>query len=50
MSDFLVARARALAAAGEGMKDEAKLRALLDQARAAKWQAVIPALEAALAT
>jgi hypothetical protein len=49
MMDFLVARARVLAAAGEGRKDEAKIRALLDQARAAKWQAVIPALEAALA-
>jgi hypothetical protein len=49
MSDFLVARARAIAAAGEGHKDAAQLRALIDQARAAKWQAVIPALEAALA-
>jgi phage terminase Nu1 subunit (DNA packaging protein) len=49
MSDFLVARARAIAAAGEGRKDAAQLRALIDQAHAAKWQAVIPALEAALA-
>ncbi|HEX3064181.1 MAG TPA: adenylate/guanylate cyclase domain-containing protein [Dongiaceae bacterium] len=49
MSDFLVARARVLAAAGEGRKDEAKIRLLLDQAGAVKWRAVIPALEAALA-
>src|SRR5262249_48596440 len=48
MSDFIVARARAVAAAGEGRKDETKIRDLLAQARAAKWQAVIPALEAAL--
>jgi hypothetical protein len=49
MSDFLVARARAIAAAGEGRKDEAKIQALVDQARSAKWKMVIPALEAALA-
>ncbi len=48
MTDFLTARGRAIAAAGEGRKDEVKIRLLLDQARAAKWQAVIPALEAAL--
>ena len=35
--------------AGEGRKDEAQIRRLLEQARAIKWQAVIPALEAALA-
>ena len=49
MTDFHVARARLIAAAGKGRKDEVRLRALIDQARAAKWQAVIPALEAALA-
>ena len=48
MTDFLAARARAVAAAGQGRKNEAGIRALLDRARAVKWQAVIPALEAAL--
>jgi class 3 adenylate cyclase/tetratricopeptide (TPR) repeat protein len=50
MTDFHVARARLIAAAGKGRKDEVGLRALIDQARAVKWQAVIPALEAALAS
>ena len=50
MTDFHVARARLIAAAGKGRKDEVRLRALIDQARAVKWQAVIPALEAALAS
>ena len=50
MTDFLVARARAIAAAGEGRKDEAQIRALLEQARTVKWPAIIPSLEVALAS
>ncbi len=49
LTEYLVARARAVAAAGEGRKDSAKIQALIDQARAARWKSVIPALEAALA-
>jgi len=48
MKDFLVARARAIAVAGRGHKDEAELRRLLTEANRAGWPAVIPALEAAL--
>ena len=48
MSEFLVARARALAAAGRGRRDKAELKRLLGIAAAANWQAVRPALEAAL--
>ena len=48
MTDLLVARARALAAAGHGRKDEKELRRLIDEAIRVHWQAVLPALEAAL--
>jgi tetratricopeptide (TPR) repeat protein len=48
MTDFLVARARALAAAGRGEKNGAELRGLIAQARTVGWNAVLPALEAAL--
>jgi hypothetical protein len=49
MSDFLVARARAIADAGEGRRDKARISLLIDQACAARWPFVIPELEAALA-
>ena len=48
MKDFLVARARAVAAAGGGRKDEAELRRLLAEADRTGWRVVMPALEAAL--
>jgi tetratricopeptide (TPR) repeat protein len=49
MKDFLVARARAIAAAGSGHKDEAALGRLLAEADRTGWRAVMPALAAALA-
>jgi class 3 adenylate cyclase/tetratricopeptide (TPR) repeat protein len=49
MNDFLVARARAIAAAAEGRKDVAELKRLLAEAKGIGWQAVIPGLEDALA-
>ena len=49
MTDFLVARARAIAAAGRGQKDETELRRLLAEANRIGWRAVVPSLEAALA-
>jgi hypothetical protein len=49
MTDFLVARARAIVAAGRGQKDENELRRLLAKANQVGWQAVMPSLEAALA-
>jgi class 3 adenylate cyclase/tetratricopeptide (TPR) repeat protein len=49
MTDFVVARARALAAAGHGQADSAELSRLLAEARAAGWRAMLPALEAAAA-
>jgi class 3 adenylate cyclase/tetratricopeptide (TPR) repeat protein len=49
MTDFFIARARALAAAGRGLRDQDELRRLIEAARRARWQAVLPALEAALA-
>ncbi|HEY2891418.1 MAG TPA: hypothetical protein VGJ31_12355, partial [Dongiaceae bacterium] len=50
LTDFFTARGRAVAAAGRGRKDAGELRRLIEEARAVKWQAVIPALEAALAS
>jgi class 3 adenylate cyclase/tetratricopeptide (TPR) repeat protein len=47
MTDFLVARGRALAAAGRGERDAEEIGRLLAEARAAGWQAMLPALEAA---
>ena len=49
VTEFVVARARAIAAAGRGNKDEAELRRLIEQASAVKWRLVLPALEEALA-
>jgi tetratricopeptide (TPR) repeat protein len=48
MTDFLIARARAVAAAGRGQRDERELRRLIEEARGVGWRAVLPALEAAL--
>jgi hypothetical protein len=48
MKDFLVARARAIAAAGRGQKDEAALERLLAEADRTGWRVVMPALAAAL--
>ncbi|HEY2113130.1 MAG TPA: hypothetical protein VGH25_15555, partial [Dongiaceae bacterium] len=48
MADFLVARARVVAAAGRGQRDERELRRLIEEARGVGWRAVLPALEAAL--
>ncbi len=48
-TDFLVAAARALAAAGRGRPDRAALQACRDQAIALKDAVFLPALEAALA-
>jgi len=48
MTDFLVARARAIAAANRGQKDEAELRRLLAEANRVGWRLVVPSLEAAL--
>ncbi len=50
MTDFLIARARVLAAAGRGRKDAGELRRLIEVANRAGWRAIVPALEAALAT
>lgn len=47
--DFLVRRARALAAHLEGNGDRAALAALRDEAASRHWQAVLPELETALA-
>jgi hypothetical protein len=49
MTEFFVARARALAAAGRGRGDLAELQRLLAQARSIGWQVVAPALQEALA-
>ena len=49
MTDFLVARARALVAAGRGQANPGELCRLLAEARAVGWKAVLPALEAAAA-
>jgi class 3 adenylate cyclase/tetratricopeptide (TPR) repeat protein len=49
MSNFLVARARAIAAAGRGRKDETELRRLLGEANHIGWRVVVPSLEMALA-
>jgi len=48
MTDFLIARARALAAAGRGQKDAAELERLLVAAKASGWKIVLPSLTAAL--
>jgi class 3 adenylate cyclase/tetratricopeptide (TPR) repeat protein len=48
VTEFVVARARALAVAGRGRKDETELKRLIAQARAVNWRLVLPALEAAL--
>jgi hypothetical protein len=48
MSDFLVARARAISAAGRGRKADEELRRLKEQATQAGWLAVVPALDIAL--
>jgi len=48
MTDFLVARARAIAAVGRGHKEEGELRRLLTEANRTGWRVVIPSLEAAL--
>jgi len=45
MSDFLVARARAISAAGRGSKEDSELKRLLEQATRVGWLAVVPALE-----
>jgi tetratricopeptide (TPR) repeat protein len=50
-ADFLIARARALAAAGRGLRNEAltrELKALRDQAMQIGWKLELPALEEAL--
>jgi len=47
MTDFLAARARALAAAGRGQGNAGEISRLVTEARAAGWQAMLPALEAA---
>jgi len=47
MTDFLAARARALAAAGRGQADPAELSRLVAEARLAGWKAMLPALEVA---
>ena len=48
MFDFTIARARALAAAGRGHKDDTDIERLLTKARRLGWRSMIPALEAAL--
>ena len=48
VTDFTIARARALAAAGRGRKDAAELKRLIAQASAVNWRLVLPALEDAL--
>ena len=47
MTDFLVARGRALAAAGRGEGNAEELSRLLAAARASGWRAMLPRLEAA---
>ena len=49
MTDFLVARARAIAAASRGLNDEKELTRLLAEANRIGWRALVPSLEAALA-
>jgi hypothetical protein len=49
MSDFLVARARAVAAAGRGQKDATELKRLLAEANRVGWRVVVPSLERAMA-
>ncbi len=49
LTNFLIARARALAAAGRGSKDEKELQRLVDVAKRVGWRLVLPALEAAMA-
>jgi tetratricopeptide (TPR) repeat protein len=49
MVEFLVSRGRAIAAAGRGQDAARELERLLARANACGWQAVVPALEAALA-
>ena len=49
VTEFTVARAHALAAAGRGQKNEAELKRLIAEARAVNWRLVLPALEDALA-
>ena len=49
MTDFLVTRARAIAAASRGQNDEKELTSLLAEANRMGWRAVVPSLEAALA-
>jgi len=49
LSDFLIARARALAAVGRGRGEPATLRRLAERARTIRWQTMLPALDAALA-
>ena len=49
MTDFLVARGRAIASVGRGLKDATELRRLLAEANRIGWVAVVPALETALA-
>jgi hypothetical protein len=48
MSDFLVARARAISAAGRGLKADEELKRLKEQATQVGWLAVVPALNFAL--
>ena len=48
MADFLVARARALAAAGRGRKDAGELGRLVEEASRVGWQAMVRSLETAL--
>ncbi|HSY85927.1 MAG TPA: adenylate/guanylate cyclase domain-containing protein [Verrucomicrobiae bacterium] len=48
MTDFIAARARALAAVGRGQGDAAEISRLLAEVRRTGWHAMVPALEAAL--
>ena len=48
MADFLVAHARALAAAGRGRKDAGELGRLVEEASRVGWQAMVRSLETAL--
>jgi len=47
MSDFLVARARAISAAGRGLKDDEQLGRLVERATQVGWLTVVPALNGA---
>ena len=49
MSDFLVARAHALAAVGRGQKDPTELKRLLAEANRVGWRVMVPSLETGLA-